>query len=67
MIGVAANLMAGVCLEFLSGAPFSPLTSSVYEIDLQLADCRHYPALKNPRCEVCGRLTSQPELAAIDA
>ena len=67
MVLSAANLLAGICAEFLSGAGLSRALTSIHEIDLRSFTFAAYPALKNPRCRVCSRLKVYPEGAVIDA
>ncbi|GET42334.1 ThiF family adenylyltransferase [Microseira wollei] len=67
MVVSAANLLAGICLEFLSGAGLSRALTSIHEIDIRTVTFADYPALKNPRCRVCSRLKTYPEGAVIDA
>lgn len=67
MVSCAANLLAGICVEFLGlGTLTRPLTS-IHEIDLRQVKFIAYPALKNPRCRACSRLKTWPEGAVIDA
>lgn len=67
MVLSAANLLAGIAIEFLSGAGLSRALTSIHEIDLRRASFTSYPALKNPRCRVCSRLKTWPEGSVIDA
>jgi len=67
MISCAANLLAGICVEFLSGANLSRILTSIHEIDLRYASFRVHPAIKNPRCKICGRLNTYPEGTVINA
>lgn len=67
MVVSAANLLAGICVEFLSGAGLSRALTSIHEIDLLSVNFAAYPALKNPRCRVCSRLKTYPEGSVIDA
>ena len=67
MVLSAANLLAGIGVEFLSGAGLSRALTSIHEIDLRGVTFASYPALKNPRCRVCSRLKTYPEGAVIDA
>ena len=67
MVLSVANLLAGICAEFLSGAGLSRALTSIHEIDLRSVTFAEYPALKNPRCRVCSRLKKYPEGALIDA
>jgi molybdopterin/thiamine biosynthesis adenylyltransferase len=67
MVISSANFLAGICIDFLSGAGLSKSLTSIHEIDLRLASFADYPALKNPRCPVCSRLKTYPEGAVIDA
>ncbi|MFB2979558.1 hypothetical protein [Microseira sp. BLCC-F43] len=66
MVVSAANLLAGICAEFLSGAGLSRALTSIHEIDIRSVTFADYPALKNPRCRVCSRLKTYPEGAVID-
>lgn len=65
MVAAAANFMAGLAVDFLSGATFTSALSSIHEINLRQAQFLTYPALKNPRCHVCSRLNHSPEGAVI--
>lgn len=67
MVVSAANLLAAIGVEFLSGAGLSRALTSMHEIDLRSVTFAAYPALKNPRCRVCSRLKTYPEGAVIDA
>lgn len=67
MVLSAANFLAGLAIEFLSGAGLSRALTSIHEIDLRRASFTSYPALKNPRCRVCSRLKTWPEGSVIDA
>lgn len=67
MVLAAASLLAGICVEFLSGASLSRTLTSVHEINLRHASFTNYPVLKNPRCRLCSRLKTWPEGAVIDA
>ncbi len=65
MLATAANLLAGLCVEFLSGAALNKSLTSIYQIDLQNISFQVYPTIKNPRCGVCSRLLKYPEGAVI--
>jgi bacteriocin biosynthesis cyclodehydratase domain-containing protein len=67
MVATAANLLAGLCVEFLSGSTLNKALTYIHQIDLQNISFLVHPTIKNPRCRVCSRLLKYPEGAAINA
>lgn len=66
MIATAANLLAGLCVEFISGAVMNKALTSIHEVDLKNISFQVHSTIKNPRCRVCSRLLKYPEGAIIN-
>jgi bacteriocin biosynthesis cyclodehydratase domain-containing protein len=66
MVTSAAHLLANLCVEFLSGTGLSESLRARHEVDLSAASFSTHSVLKDPRCDVCGRLNTWPEQAPLN-
>lgn len=66
MIKSAAHLLAGQCVEYLSGTSDADSLQDGHEIDLRTASFSTFSVLRDPRCDVCSRLDSWPEQATLN-